>query len=437
MATAAAAEQMSANIAGVNRNLEQVNGAVSTVTQSIDRLTDSVDAIRRRCDIASKRSEQANNNVREALSVMERLSKAASEIGDVVELINDVADQTNMLSLNASIEAATAGSAGQGFAVVANEIKALAHQTAESTRVIETKIHGIQDQSNDASSAMKGISRIIDDIVQANADIDQAVGEQLGHAQEIDSSMTGVSNAAEEVTINAQELEAAAGEVARAMAEAARGAEEIASTSNSAAQAARDVAGESVNARHFSNEIAQSAETTEQDSNKVHLRMGQSYARMGRLSAVSGHLGWTVEDIERASTALRDAQAGLRIGEPLFNVGQAKSTHLRLLDDLQRVIQIQTAPEEADQPSSLSIPELTNLRDGITASNNNSRHPDDVLEARNAALAKAKDVIENAQTNQIDKAQSALNQFNQKRKELFERLDAWYLMSSSSQDKED
>ena len=88
----------------------------------------------------------ASNAVGQARSTTERvgeLSKAATRIGDVIELINTIAGQTNLLALNATIEAARAGEAGRGFAVVASEVKALAAQTARATDEISTQIASI------------------------------------------------------------------------------------------------------------------------------------------------------------------------------------------------------------------------------------------------------------------------------------------------------
>ena len=104
----------------------------------------------------------AKDAVGQARSTTDRvseLSKAATRIGDVVELINTIAGQTNLLALNATIEAARAGEAGRGFAVVASEVKALAEQTAKATGEIGQQINGIQVATQDSVSAIKEISR--------------------------------------------------------------------------------------------------------------------------------------------------------------------------------------------------------------------------------------------------------------------------------------
>ena len=113
------------------------------------------------------------------------LSKAASRIGDVVELINTIAGQTNLLALNATIEAARAGEAGRGFAVVASEVKALAEQTAKATGEISQQISGIQSATEDSVGAIKEIGDTIGRMSEISSTIAAAVEEQGAATQEI------------------------------------------------------------------------------------------------------------------------------------------------------------------------------------------------------------------------------------------------------------
>ncbi|MEO5364668.1 MAG: methyl-accepting chemotaxis protein, partial [Magnetococcus sp. DMHC-8] len=92
---------------------------------------------------------------------MQKLGVSAQEIGKVVAVISNIAEQTNILALNASIEAAGAGEAGKGFAVVANEVKELARQTSEATRMISEKIGQIQETTTAAGVATQQVGEII------------------------------------------------------------------------------------------------------------------------------------------------------------------------------------------------------------------------------------------------------------------------------------
>ena len=116
---------------------------------------------------------------------MRSLADAALKIGEVVKLINDIAGQTNLLALNATIEAARAGEAGKGFAVVASEVKSLATQTAKATEDIGTQIAGIQNATQEAVAAIKGIGGTIASISEIATAIAAAVEEQGAATQEI------------------------------------------------------------------------------------------------------------------------------------------------------------------------------------------------------------------------------------------------------------
>ena len=106
------------------------------------------------------------------------LSKAAGRIGDVVELINTIAEQTNLLALNATIEAARAGEAGRGFAVVASEVKALAEQTSKATDEISQQIQGIQSATQESVGAIREIGNTIGRMSEIASAIAAAVEEQ-------------------------------------------------------------------------------------------------------------------------------------------------------------------------------------------------------------------------------------------------------------------
>ncbi|NGZ29588.1 MAG: HAMP domain-containing protein, partial [Magnetococcales bacterium] len=158
---ASAAEEMTANLQEVNRGLGQVTQAVGGVASAIHEMTQSIQGVRSRCQAASKQSRQADAHAKETAEVMNRLSASAGEIDKVVEVINSIAEQTNMLALNAAIEAAGAGDAGKGFAVVANEVKELARQTTEATRMIDERIGEMRSNATSALSSAREIANLV------------------------------------------------------------------------------------------------------------------------------------------------------------------------------------------------------------------------------------------------------------------------------------
>ena len=124
-------------------------------------MASSVTEISREVHESARIAQSAVDQARKTNDRVSELAKAATRIGDVVELINTIAGQTNLLALNATIEAARAGEAGRGFAVVAAEVKALAEQTAKATGEIGQQITGIQAATQDSVGAITEISDTI------------------------------------------------------------------------------------------------------------------------------------------------------------------------------------------------------------------------------------------------------------------------------------
>ena len=123
-------------------------------------------------------ADEAVDQARKTNDRVGELSRAAARIGDVVELINTIAGQTNLLAPNATIEAARAGEAGRGFAVVASEVKALAEQTAKATGEIGQQITGIQSATQESVNAIKEIGGTIERLSLISSTIAAAVEEQ-------------------------------------------------------------------------------------------------------------------------------------------------------------------------------------------------------------------------------------------------------------------
>jgi methyl-accepting chemotaxis protein len=135
-----------------------------------------------------------------------KLSQAATRIGDVVELINTIAGQTNLLALNATIEAARAGEAGRGFAVVASEVKALAEQTAKATGEIGHQISDIQAATQDSVVAIKEISGTIGRISEISSAIASAVEQQGAATQEIARNIQQAAQGTDQVAANISDV---------------------------------------------------------------------------------------------------------------------------------------------------------------------------------------------------------------------------------------
>ena len=172
---ASTAAGTSANVQTVATAASQFGASVQAITA---QLTDATTIVQR----ASNMAEAANGTIG-------RLATAAKEIDEVVGFIRTIAEQTNLLALNATIEAARAGEAGRGFAVVASEVKALATQTAKATEEISSQITEVQAATREAVDNVGAIATVIGDIDSFTGRIAAAVGQQSAAASEISSSI--------------------------------------------------------------------------------------------------------------------------------------------------------------------------------------------------------------------------------------------------------
>ncbi len=176
-------------------NVRSVAGATEELGASILEISDQASQAN---GVVGRASEIAQNADR----LVGQLSSGASRIGDVVKLIRAIAEQTNLLALNATIEAARAGEAGRGFAVVASEVKTLASQTAKATEEIATQIGAIQTSTAQAVEAIRQISGVMVDISRFTSTIAASVEEQSASTQEIGRNVHQAATGAKELAGN-------------------------------------------------------------------------------------------------------------------------------------------------------------------------------------------------------------------------------------------
>ena len=345
---ASAAEEITANISGVNNSLEMVDQSVSTVANAVKEVNDSLEQVRKRCVTASKESKQANQKATNARSVMKELASSATEIGKVIAVINRIAEQTNILALNASIEAASAGEAGKGFAVVANEVKDLARQTSEATKMISQKILEIQGKSNDVSKANNEITDSIKLIDHANAEITASVDEQAGSIADIARSIDEVAAASGDVTSSARELSLAAEDVARSALEAANGTQEVARSAAEASTAANTLAGQSSEIHATARKVAAAAVKAADLTQAANRNVKEIYSNTVFVNGAIHHAALLIDSVGIPARKLNQAVEKVRDEKEPFPVENIKGAHLKWLGKLENVIRgrAQLNPEE-------------------------------------------------------------------------------------------
>ncbi|MET4422630.1 methyl-accepting chemotaxis protein [Bradyrhizobium sp. RT3a] len=227
--TAEHAQQLATVVASAS---EEASTNVQSVASATEELSSSITEISRQVQESARVASEAVGQARTTTERVSELSKAATRIGDVVELINTIAGQTNLLALNATIEAARAGEAGRGFAVVASEVKALAEQTAKATGEIGQQISGIQSATQESVGAIKDISDTIERLSEISSAIAAAVEEQGAATQEISRNVQQAAEGTHQVSSNITDVQRGASETGSASSQVLSAAQSLSGDSN-------------------------------------------------------------------------------------------------------------------------------------------------------------------------------------------------------------
>ena len=194
---------------------DQASSSVQTVAAGAEQLSASAAEISSQLSRATKITRDAVAKANDTNQVVGSLTESARKISEVVNLINDIAEQTNLLALNATIEAARAGEAGKGFAVVASEVKGLAIQSAKATEEISGQIAHVQTVSSQAAEAISAIGGTISEIDEVASTVASAVEEQSSVTAEITANMHEVSGGVTTITDSIREIVEASQEIER------------------------------------------------------------------------------------------------------------------------------------------------------------------------------------------------------------------------------
>jgi methyl-accepting chemotaxis protein len=229
-------EETSARAMSLSGTAGEVSSNVHTVAAGTEEMTSSIREISHSSTEAVRVAASAVAEAAGATTTVAKLGSSSAEIGNVVKVITSIAEQTNLLALNATIEAARAGEAGKGFAVVADEVKQLAQETARATEDISQRVEMIQADTQAAVEAIARISQTIEDVNSYQTTIASAVEEQTAVTSEIARNITEAANGASRIAGDIGSVSDAAQSSTAGITEAQRAAGDLAGLSGTLQQ---------------------------------------------------------------------------------------------------------------------------------------------------------------------------------------------------------
>jgi methyl-accepting chemotaxis protein len=246
---ASAANQLRSTAEQIATGAEEVAAQTSTVATASEEMAATSSDIARNCSMAVESSRESSNSatrggavvqdtiagmvkiaerVKHSAQTVESLGARSEQIGQIIGTIEDIADQTNLLALNAAIEAARAGEQGRGFAVVADEVRALAERTSRATREIGEMIKGIQTETRAAVRVMEEGVAEVEKGAQSSQQSGEALDMILQQIGEVTMQINQIATAAEEQTATTSEITTNVQQVTEVVHQTARGAGETA-----------------------------------------------------------------------------------------------------------------------------------------------------------------------------------------------------------------
>lgn len=240
---ASAAQEQSSQTDDVASAVEEMS---RTITDNASNSTRTAEVAEQNGQIAFKGGKAVEDTVSKMKDIamvvkntstsIEKLGSSSQAIGEIISVIDDIADQTNLLALNAAIEAARAGEQGRGFAVVADEVRKLAERTSDATKQIAKMIKGIQQETQDAVLVMQTGTKEVENGIKLADDAGNSLRLIVSSSQELINMITQISAASEQQSATSEEISKNVNSISKVISESARQIEDIAESSDNLSQ---------------------------------------------------------------------------------------------------------------------------------------------------------------------------------------------------------